>query len=285
MKVLLGKDVVDCYTGSSDKKLNSIIGNIIFNTSLKVCFSNSYLDLLESKSENLDVLQALIKELKDDDRLSIEKSFSKSKAEDEFKELAINTKESFFIPIILDDEKSMSSLKSLLVLRKSKKINKEWITTEVLSKNVCCVCYQDFKDDKEIEVFFSHLFTIANYLKEVCVFDREHCASLLTKIKGSHIKYFTCCKSGPNNSFERQTKQTELQSALGGKLKMFYTSNPRVLHERKIIIENLVITIDNSRNNLTVNEPTWEITITLDQSKAKKWIEKTKAFNEVRKQA
>lgn len=87
--------------------------------------------------------------------------------------------------------------------------------------------------------------------------------------------------NGKNNEYTRKETKKDLRKVLGGKLKLFYTTNKRILHERKVIFDNLVITIDNSRSNINVDEPTWEILVLRNSDKAKKWTEKIAKFTEV----
>jgi hypothetical protein len=74
-----------------------------------------------------------------------------------------------------------------------------------------------------------------------------------------------------------------LKKNLGGKLKLFYTNNKRLIHERKIIIGALIISSDNSFSNLTTKEPTWEINISFDSERATEWIKKCSDFKELRR--
>lgn len=281
MKILLGQDVIDSLFSKSNPRIKNLLNNIVYNESLKISFSKTYIDLLDSNEDNGEFFKGLIQELYDTDRIIIEKCHLKPKPKEEFELLASSCIDSFFIPIIVNEDPVLKNIKSLLVLNGLKKHEKGWIVKELLSKSIYNVCYQDFLTDKEIEKFFSNLFCICNFLKEVVVFDREVNSSLLSTIKGMNVKYYTYSKRGRQYDIDRQTAKNDLKRELGGKLKLFYTNDLRILHERKIIIENLIITIDNSRSNISINEPTWEIIVTLDEEKASRWKSKTKNFTEV----
>ena len=281
MKILLGKDVIDSLFSKSNSKIRNLLNNIVYNESLKISFSKTYIDLLDSNEDSGEFFKGLIQELYDTDRIVIEKCHLKPKPNEEFELLALSCNDSFFIPIIVNDDPAFKNVKSLLVLNGLKKNEKAWIIKELLSKSIYNVSYQDFLADNEIENFFSNLFCVYNFLKEVVIFDREINSSLLSTIKGVNVKYYTYSKRGKQYDVDRQTAKNNLKKELGGKLKLFYTNDLRILHERKIIIENLIITIDNSRSNLTIKEPTWEITVTIDEEKASRWKSKTRSFTEV----
>lgn len=275
MKILLGQDVLHgLFVGLSNKE-KLLLSNIVFNNTVKICFSKTYLNLLEKSGINQDYFQALIKELNDENRIEIEKCCGKTLCDDEFKQIATNNQDSFFIPVVIKDDSKFNGVKSLLVLEKSKKNNIEWIKKELLTKSILSVCYKDFNNDNEIKTFFDSLFLIPKFIREVYVFDREQTSTVITKAQGNHIKYYTFMGSSHKYILDRQNARKSLRRELGGRLRLFYTSDPRVLHERKIIIENLIITTDNSRNNLTTAEPTWEITVCIDKAKANEWLQKT----------
>lgn len=275
MKVLLGQDVLHGLFGGLSSKEKLLLSNIVFNSSTKICFSKTYLNLLEKSGVNQDYFQALIKELNDENRIETEKCCGKTLCDDEFKQIVNNNQDSFFIPVVIKDDAKFNGINSLLVLEKSKKNNLEWIKRELLAKAILNVCYKDFNNDNEIKTFFDNLFLIPKFIKEVYVFDREQTSAVLTKAHGNQIKYYTLMGGSHKYLLDRQDARRILRRELGGRLKLFYTSDPRVLHERKILIENLIITIDNSRNNLTISEPTWEITVCIDKTKANDWLQKT----------
>ena len=72
-----------------------------------------------------------------------------------------------------------------------------------------------------------------------------------------------------------------LKQNVSRRTKLFSTKNPRIIHERKIIFESIIITFDNSFENTTKSEPTWEIFVSIDRSKADYWLNKIDKFNEI----
>ena len=48
------------------------------------------------------------------------------------------------------------------------------------------------------------------------------------------------------------------------------------------MFDNLIITLDNAFDNITIKEPTWEIFVCYDEVKAKDWKKKCSQFLSVR---
>ena len=70
----------------------------------------------------------------------------------------------------------------------------------------------------------------------------------------------------------------ELKKNLGSNIKIHFTQNPRIIHERKIFIENLCITFDNSFQNITTTEPTWTIIVEYSEETKNDWLKKASSF-------
>ena len=77
-------------------------------------------------------------------------------------------------------------------------------------------------------------------------------------------------------------KVDELKNELGGKLELWSTSNKTLIHERKIIFEELILSIDNSFFALNKNEPTWQITVSHCIETSREWIKKCEHFQLIR---
>jgi hypothetical protein len=262
----------------SNKKLL----NALYNSSTEVCLTKNYIELIEKEITNKDVFQSFITELSDESRLKLEKTTPKSSSDDEFLEIAQHAKIPLLLPaIVIDNKKYISIIPFLIIANEAKPINRHWIILELLSNNLCNVSYQDFKKDSEITSFFETVFSIPKYITSVYIFDRDHNTKLLSKLKGKKVEFYTLLKAGSYNEHLRKEVKKELRKNLGGSLKLYFTNNSGLLHERKIIFENIILTIDNSHNNLTIAEPTWEIIIAYDKFKSENWKLKCCKFSEV----
>lgn len=282
MVILPHLDILDICFDSKTFLENRTVFNIIYNSKSKICFSKNYIELLEKSVKNKDAFFALISELSDTGRIKIEDSAGNINFNEEFVEIAKKAKIPLLIPLSINDlNNNIKSIPFLTVINGAKPLNKHWVIIELLSKDICNVCYQDFNSDLEINEFVKSILLIPKFIRNVVVFDREQNSEILSSIKGYNISYYTMLKSGYQNLHLRKEIKKDLQMKLGGKLKLFYTSNNRKIHERKIILEDILITFDNSRFNLNTTEPTWEILISFNSERASKWKQKCNDFIEV----
>jgi hypothetical protein len=282
MVLLADLSIFELAFSNSKSKENRTINKILFNENVQICFNQSIIDEFEKIIEETEYFQAFVKELYDNDRIVIEKSKPNLNSKEQFKDIAINSSISFLIPVCLDSvEEYIKEIENIVVLKEAKKINKNWIAIELLTNSLCNVSYADFKKDDDIKLFFNSLFKLPKFVKEIKIFNRDQHCNYLDNIKGQNIEYYTKLPAGNLNLHYRNQTKKEMQKALGNKLKLLYTNNPRVIHERKIIFDSLIVTLDNALENISVSEPTWEIYINYDKHKAQTWLTKCGAFRHV----
>lgn len=278
MTILPFLDVLDASFSPHRNNSCKTAFNSLNNNSVKICFSKKYIEFLEQGISNLDMFQNLIKELYDAKRILIFNPTENANIESEFIAISNQIKDSKLIPFsIFNNDNLIKSIPKLLVAEMASPINTHWIKLELLTKNTCNVSYQNFKSDAEIITFFTNIFKIPNYITKAYVYNRELNCFYLQALKGKHIDYYTFIDRRTNIA-EKRIKSRDLKTKLGGKLKLYYTTNARILHERKIVFEDYILTVDNSHNNLIITEPTWEIFITYDTEKAKAWMDKCDNF-------
>lgn len=282
MVLLADLSIFELAFSNSKSKENRTINKILFNNDVQICLNQNIIDEFEKVLEEAEYFQAYVKELHDTDRIVIEKSNPNLSINEQFKEIAINSTISFLIPICLESvEEFIAEIENIIVLKESKKINKNWIAIELLTNSLFNVSFADFKKDDDIKLFFKSLFELPKFIKDIKIFNRDQHFNYLENIKGLNIEYYTKMPEGGINLHFRNETKKEMQKALGNKLKLLYTSNPRIIHERKIIFDNLIITLDNALENITVDEPTWEIYINYDKPKAQTWVAKRSLFRSV----
>ncbi len=164
------------------------------------------------------------------------------------------------------------------VLEEIKKPNIHWLISQlaILESNSLSLRYFDFNDDDEIQGLFDNLFMLSSRHPIVYIYDRQinfgH--NLFNSIKNSHlIHYFTTFSISDysdnqiiKNNFKR--------------VKIFKIRRNQI-HERKIIIRDLIIEVDNDFWNLRCCEATWKIDITLCNQIASKIIRKNVDFKKI----
>lgn len=279
MVLLADLSVFELAFSNSKSKENRIINKILFNNDVQICLNQSIIDEYEKVLGEIEFFQAFVKELYDSDRIIIENSNAKLSINEQFTDIAINSKISFLIPICLEKvDDYLEKIENIVVLKESKKINRYWIALELLTNSFCNVSFDDFASDDEINLFFNSLFKIPKFIKEIKIFNRDQHYNYLQNIKGKNIDFYTKMSSARIHFSYRNEIKKEMKNALGSKLNLHYTNNSRIIHERKIIFDNLIITVDNSFENITINEPTWEIYVNYNKQKAENWISKCDNF-------
>lgn len=286
MQVLLDVSVLNEFHTGIDNGKKKQLFNIFYNPNVSFLFPKTYLDSLEKNIQNKELFQSFITELFDSNRLVAESSKMPKDNLDvsqEFLHYLQTNKETFFFALSSKENPNFVGFESTIVfVNNGIKPNKNWLILELLSNSFINLSYQDFKSDKEITTLFKELLSVPVVVKSVTLFDRDPAGndlSLLKELKGKNIEYYTLFRDGRRAIHELKDKHRKLKSLLGGKLKLFWTRNSEDIHERKIIIDGLLITVDNSFGNLSISDPTWELTVVFSREKAKKWKEKCNRFS------
>ncbi|KAA9041233.1 hypothetical protein FW778_04140 [Ginsengibacter hankyongi] len=284
MIVLPNIDILELCFNFKNISAHKKVFDIVYNGTNEICFSKKYIAFLEQSISDTALFEALITELSDTGRLRIETTTEKNNLREEFIEIATKSNISVLIPVVYDDVTNLQrKIPALLIVNKGAPVNMHWIKLELLSNHKCNVSYQQFNSNAEIETLFSNLFAIPKIITDVYVFNRQQETRFLSNVSGLAINYYTFLYRGSKmNEHELLPPKRDLKKILGNRLKLFYTGNARLIHERKIIFDELLITIDNSFENVVINEPTWEINVSYDRQKATKWKSKCANFREVR---
>lgn len=249
---------------------------IYFQENNNHLLSRAYVDIIEKEVENIDLWETTLKELMDNGRVKILKSTS-----DKPNDICIdmyNDFKDFPCVLITSDNEAIDSMGyNNIDLKKDE--NK--VLKKIIKDSTCIVYVHDFDKDEKIEHFFKQLFSIQTLNTDVFVFNREFDLRFLNHFKNTKVHYYTLLK---RNYYERSDLKKEATDKntykiIGGKLRCYYTFNRKFIHERKVIIGNLIISPDNAFVNLNINEPTWQITISNNPRISSKWKEKCNSFS------
>ncbi|MDV6170012.1 hypothetical protein R1T16_16355 [Flavobacterium sp. DG1-102-2] len=280
MTTLLHSDTIKQGFNLKDVRVVKPILDLMYSTS-QMEFSTKYIDMITSSigDDLVDHFRNYIVELYVENRITITNlEEHKDEVDDEFINLAINSPETMTIPVTATDTKNLkSSVPNILVLDRISPINIEWIKYELLTKNRFVVSCHNFTCNTEIKSFVESIFKLPRIIREVSIFDRERYNVFFSIFKNKHIHYYT--------RLDRKTtipdlhdSQKELRKQLGGKLKLYYSRDSKLIHERKVLFEGLLVTFDNSHVNTNISEPTWEISVLYDPSLLLKWKAKCTKF-------
>lgn len=283
MQVIIDHNILDALSSNSNYPLKKKILSILYNPNIKFIITNEYIDHLEKRVKDKEFFQAWLKELVDANKyknIGTKSISGKSTTIQDFIRIVNNQRESMLFTIAVGDSSELSEIKySTLFIDKIVPKSRDWFLGELLCDNKLIFSYQDFKLDKEINELFDSIFNIPLYLNEVTIFDREQSYRFYKKIKGKYIFYYSFFKN--SDVVERREALKMLQSELGGKLKLNWTNKTKLIHERKILFDGIIVTLDNSCNNITCDEPTWEITVSFSREKSSTWKQKCAEFRSV----
>lgn len=258
--------------------------NILLNPNNNICLNKNLLELIESEIEDKNLFQSLVKDFFDNNRILSTESTKELNFIQQLEEFYLKTNIEYIIPLAVDNESDLyknSIFINIVNIYEDTILKKDSIVTSILLNKTINFCYNDFNNDNQINHFFDEIFKIPKIIKKVYVFNREQDSRFLESLRSKNIEYFTLLTRMRLDRHLHLSTLREMRRVLGGRLKIFSTSNYRIIHERKIIIDGFIVSVDNSFQNLTINEPTWEITLTYCKHKRDIWLDKTNNFREL----
>lgn len=123
--------------------------------------------------------------------------------------------------------------------------------------------HYDFSDEKEIKSFLDSIFKLRTS-NELLIFDKNinlsHPYYNILKNKSLRINYYTL-KHRNFDIVERKNQYHTLKSFFNNCSMFVFRAPNRIIHERRLIFNNIIIEFDNDPANLLINEPNWKIDI------------------------
>jgi hypothetical protein len=281
MTVLPNIDVFEKYISNTRDKIFIDVNNIFFNDCVDILLTSNYLDCLESKLSNFEIIQALTVELSDKNRIS--KNTIDNSEENIVEKLYEENVEKIdcLFAISLNTELNVIHYNHSKQCSTSK--NKDYILFKLLTANFVSLHYFDFVDDSAIEKLFTDLFDLPPKLSRISVYNRYSEYNYLTVVKNKSIQYYNLIRG---NSYQKRLEfiaiEQELKRHLGPNVVLKSTSNTSAIHERKIFFNHFVITVDQALNCLKTNEPNWKLDIEIDRKKCfNEWSKKEHFFRRI----
>jgi len=255
--------------------------DILFNKNNQFVLNRKVIDNIEEKihPDNIEYFKSFIRELIDDGRLeNINDIEPENYLETSIKYYEISNNE-FLIPIKSSEVSGFKKdcFHNLLDINSTNEY--DVILKQLLSTSYIQLTYQDFESNNQIDEYLENLFSIPKFINEVHCFNRDISFRFIDRFGRRKINYYTLIKQPVRNyiSEYRATKK-EFTQKVSGKFKLFTITNRSLIHERKIFINNLCISFDNAFENILVEEPTWEISITYSKNKFENWKKKINQF-------
>ncbi len=279
MTIIPSIDLIEKYTSNSRDKAFSDINSILYNEDIDILLTKNYLNVIENHINNTEILQSLIIELSDSNRLSVE--------------TLDNDENNIFEKLYIDNNENIESLFALTLneepniehycySKKNKKNkNKEFIIFELLKSSVISLHYYDFTSNQDIQNFIKKVFKLPKNLSRIEIFNRYSEYKYFDFLKNKSIHYFNFIPKGQlhKRKLEYITIEKDLKLNLGRNLVLKTTDDSTKIHERKIFFNHFIITTDQAFDNLLISEPNWKIDIEIDRKIClQEWNKKKRYF-------
>jgi hypothetical protein len=299
MHILMYADFIIPFLEANNKKLpkddEHLRRCMILNPQNRILFSKKYLEFAEqllSGNRYLLDFQMFFLELMDGPSNRFENlpcSETSTSFKEEFLHLARNNSFEFQLAI---SESPVPEFPKMVCYSQLDKPNYHWTLTQLAAFHMVSVHRRDFAGQKYIDVFFDDLFSLPIKMNEVYYFDRKCSNSCrhnyFRKLKSINhpVNVYTFGSKFENkmnvhfSASDFSKLKSNLNTALGNSLRLFYTHANNLSHDRKILFNYLTIEPNHDFGELKMTNTTWKVDLTYSQDLYHSQIERTKQFIE-----
>lgn len=242
---------------------------IVFN----VDFVNAIEEIIDVDHELRDVSNQFIKKIIDnigEISLKAEVKSDTTRSDLIFAQLCKTKTYDDIVIGLSEDKDGIDGFDKVLNLSNVYRGNKNYIFSKLLTNEVCLVRHSDYNSRQDIISTFETIFKIYDKLEIVNIIDRyvnlNHNLYNYLIQASPQINYFTLRADGSSNISLKRKFQ---------KYQIYNTNNPDHIHERSIIITDLIVTIDEDPMYLE-HRDTWTITMQISPELSNEIIEKKK---------
>lgn len=277
--IVIYHDLLEKYFSSRNKfnkdSLEFDIQTVIEHPHNKIVITDKYLKELEKvfipDSAYYNDFTCFITELLDNEpkcdsvTLVPENGF-----DSEFINIANNHSET---TIALSYSKRSFSITNYAYFSSSTKNLKNTILISLLKERKYIARYTDFSDNNEILSFFKILYNIPKSIKYLTVFERyanvNHSLYDYIKDQGILFKYYMA-KATSTDTYALKKKYVNIE--------IYSTNNKDLIHERTIIFDKFIVTMDDDPFVLDSKRETWSISVEYSSSQSSTLIKKCSKF-------
>jgi len=268
MDILLSSDVFKVYFSERAKfeksEIEKDIVSIIENPNNKIILSKFMLNLIEKSIEDnyLDTYHTIIEHITSTKSINISAN-DKSDEHEALNEMYNNYKQkitsrNLFLCMSIGEILSLKT-KNSIIIDQLEKPNWDWILLKVACQNPkpVNIRYFEFPNNQNIQSLFDNLFNVIENINYVMLYDKQQNLThdYFKKLRtGVQIHYYTSINH-KNQKDVVKTIQKHFQ-----KVKIF-TAKPNFIHERRLILNHLIIECDDDFQNLSCERPTWMLSI------------------------
>jgi hypothetical protein len=143
------------------------------------------------------------------------------------------------------------------------------IISNILEKSIVKVQYYEFKNNNEILKLFNCLKSLFKYMSKIMIIDREF--NFLQNVNINHFlsinekNIYTKGWGYDSNLANLKIIKKEIESNFKGRVNIYFTKSKELLHERRIIMNNITIESNQDLGSINNNDKSWSLTISINE--------------------
>lgn len=265
---------------------------IFTNGNNKFVISKKYIEFFENyyrDNEHFPIIQSFLKQLIDRKVKEYQTDTLQSNNLPEEISNLLNLY-SLTDPIIVCTKNSITSKPDIknFEFSYSNEPNSHWqkILYELLSISIVRINYYDVKNDNEIKEIFTSIQGIFKNLNTIFIYDRELNFTTNTNINSfldvkNKIIYTKGWGHDPGYTNLKSAKQ-EIERKFKGRVRIYITKKKEILHERRILINSLIIDSNQDLGAIVSSDKTWTVTICKNLKESESFRLKNPEFSELK---
>ena len=267
VEIVFDKNLSHAFGHMNNRGLN--LFKIIANQNATIVINKELMEYFSEEVSTIEIKEkweALILELAHNNRIKATKRvLNKLDSEEVYQNASIANNNAVFI--LKDAIATMPHHIPLLSNNLS-----DQIVHDIASTNKFNLTGIDFNTNDEIDSFFCRLFTCMPSSNRIIVVSRyaNFDCNFISCLNSHYQKkeYWTL-----KNTHDLSNNKAFVQKKLGNQLKHFFVRTKKDLHERRIIINSMILSFDNDFINIEANKETWACQCEINRDKARKFRE------------
>ncbi|MGI4885677.1 MAG: hypothetical protein ACRYFR_12025 [Janthinobacterium lividum] len=286
MEILLFNDVLIALVKQSfdNAEHKVIVNKILSNENSVFIYSKKMLELLKESLDEQDMpnFQAIVTKLGDVGN-NLPSSSTSVNMEEEASHLNSLSRSATILNIAYKNP-IVATLPKVAIVSEHSKPNYHWLVCNlaILHPNKVTVNCWDFTNNTQIKHFFNYIYSLSKLFNSVNVFDTQ-CNLDHDKfdsiIRKTQINYYTRKAHSNRNPMGDEDNFDLLKNKFISNFKMF-TVESRRAHGRRIVFNDVVVTIDNDYWNLITDAQDWSIDVQISATDASQWLQRTSFYRQ-----
>ncbi len=202
------------------------------------------------------------------------KTISIASSEDILKEVLVDTEKKYlnkkschetYLNLSIDEVSSLKNNYSGILNKISDVNSKDYTFYFLAAYNPIGLTkwHYDFANNNQIKIFLENIYKLRTQ-NEICIFDKNinltHNYYNFFKNKRLKFNYYTL-KHRNFNKVERSDQYRTIKAFFDRCALNVFRAPNKIIHERRLMFNNIIIVFDNDPANLCVDEPNWYINI------------------------